>query len=257
MKTFERVSLTICIFLLTLGFVWGATGFPGQITAVTVPIAEGGTNATTAANARTNLGLAIGTNVQAYDADLGVIAGLADPNADRILFWDDSAGAYTYLTAGTGLTITGTTIDATASAQTYPTRVEIVPYFGFTTVQGPWAIGQQHADQILNRYMLVSNGAQNDEITYPVLLASGTYKLDIWTENNTNMGIITAGLGDNTATVDLYSGTYDANQREQITGLTVTTAGVKTLSIKSATKNASASAYYITLSILTLTRTGP
>ncbi len=62
---------------------------------------------------RTQLGLVIGTNVQAYDADLGVIAGLADPNADRLLFWDDSAGAYVYLTAGSGLSITGTTISTT------------------------------------------------------------------------------------------------------------------------------------------------
>lgn len=46
-------------------------------------------------------------------ADGGTGASLADPNADRILFWDDSAGAVTWLTAGTGLTITGTTIDAT------------------------------------------------------------------------------------------------------------------------------------------------
>ncbi len=49
---------------------------------------------------------------QPLDADLTNIAGLADPNADRILFWDDSAGVYAYLTPGTNLTITGTTIDA-------------------------------------------------------------------------------------------------------------------------------------------------
>jgi hypothetical protein len=42
----------------------------------------------------------------------GTGAALVDPNADRILFWDDSAGAFTFLTPGTGLTITGTTIDA-------------------------------------------------------------------------------------------------------------------------------------------------
>lgn len=35
---------------------------------------------------------------------------LADPNADRIRFWDDSAGAEAYLTVGTGLSISGTTM---------------------------------------------------------------------------------------------------------------------------------------------------
>jgi hypothetical protein len=40
-------------------------------------ITEGGTGATTASAARTALGLAIGTNVQAYDGDLGAIAGIA------------------------------------------------------------------------------------------------------------------------------------------------------------------------------------
>lgn len=69
-----------------------------------------------AATARTTLGLAIGTDVQAHDAFLDDIAALTDPNADRILFWDDSAGAVTWLTAGSGLTITGTTMTASASA---------------------------------------------------------------------------------------------------------------------------------------------
>lgn len=41
----------------------------------------------------------------------------ADPNADRILFWDDSAGATAWLTAGSGLSISGTTITATATSE--------------------------------------------------------------------------------------------------------------------------------------------
>lgn len=40
------------------------------------------------------------------------IQSLADPNADRIMFWDDSAGAMKWLTAGTGLAISGTTLNA-------------------------------------------------------------------------------------------------------------------------------------------------
>src|SRR3990167_6170358 len=36
------------------------------------------------------------------DSKLGSIASLADPNADRIMFWDDSEGTYKYLIAGSG-----------------------------------------------------------------------------------------------------------------------------------------------------------
>ena len=52
-----------------------------------------------------------GTDVALADGGTG--ASLTDPNADRILFWDDSAGATAFLTPGTGLTITTTTIDVT------------------------------------------------------------------------------------------------------------------------------------------------
>lgn len=38
-----------------------------------------------------------------------------DPGADRIGFWDESANTYTWLTAGTGLTITDTTLTASAA----------------------------------------------------------------------------------------------------------------------------------------------
>lgn len=46
-------------------------------------------------------------------ADGGTGSSLTDPNADRLMFWDDSAGAVDWLTLGTNLSITGTTINAT------------------------------------------------------------------------------------------------------------------------------------------------
>lgn len=56
-----------------------------------------------------------------YDLQL-----LADPNADRLVFWDDSAGAGAFLTLGTGLTITDTTIAVSAAAVDHNTLLNYV-----------------------------------------------------------------------------------------------------------------------------------
>lgn len=53
----------------------------GTITGITdLAVADGGTGASTASGARTNLGLVIGTNVQAWDADLDTWAGKTAPS---------------------------------------------------------------------------------------------------------------------------------------------------------------------------------
>lgn len=55
---------------------------------------------------------------QSSDPLLDDISALADPNADRLLFWDDSAGDIVWLTLGTNLSITGTTINASGGGGT-------------------------------------------------------------------------------------------------------------------------------------------
>ena len=59
------------------------------------------------------------TGSGAYSATVNLshlgIEDLSDPNADRILIWDDSAGAVAWGTANTGLSISGTNINNTVS----------------------------------------------------------------------------------------------------------------------------------------------
>jgi hypothetical protein len=65
---------------LTLGGTLSGVNLTTQVTG-TLPITNGGTGSTTASAARTALGVAIGTDVQAYDAELATLAGMSSSRA--------------------------------------------------------------------------------------------------------------------------------------------------------------------------------
>lgn len=74
-------------------------------------------------------------------ANGGLGVALVDPNADRILFWDDSAGTYQWLTLGTNLSITGTTINAVSGMANPMTTAGDLIYGGSSGTPARLAIG--------------------------------------------------------------------------------------------------------------------
>ena len=102
-NTISSATSLAAVGTVTTG-VWSATD---------VAVAAGGTGSSTASGARTNLGVAIGSDVQAYDADLAALAGLTSA-ADKGIQFTGSGAAATYdlKTAGKALLD-----DANAAAQ--------------------------------------------------------------------------------------------------------------------------------------------
>jgi len=64
-----------------------------------------------------------GTDVALADGGTG--ASLTDPNADMIMFWDDSANVVTWLTPSTGLTLNGTDLTVRTSSDSQTGIVEL------------------------------------------------------------------------------------------------------------------------------------
>jgi hypothetical protein len=81
------VGLSVPAFLSVSGSpVTGAGTLTVTYSGTALPVANGGTGATSASAARTSLGLAIGTDVQAYSAKLADIAGLTYAQGDILYY---------------------------------------------------------------------------------------------------------------------------------------------------------------------------
>lgn len=155
-----------------------------------------------------------GTDVALADGGTG--ASLADPNADRILFWDDSGGVMTWLTPSTGLTISGTSMTVRSASETQTgiseraTTAEALTGTDTTrhvTPAGVKAVadtkanvshthtaGDIDAEASTDGYVLTSDGAGN--AAWEAVPAGGTVDVLSNVATSTIIGRVTAGSGD-------------------------------------------------------------
>jgi hypothetical protein len=115
--------------------------------ATDVAVADGGTGGSTAGDARTNLGLVIGTDVQAYDAGLLDLAGLAVTDGNFIvgdgLNWVAESGATARTSMGVAIGTDVQAYDATlASLAGLGTAAD---KFAYTTGVDTWVEGDMDA----------------------------------------------------------------------------------------------------------------
>lgn len=136
-----------------------------------------------------------------------------------------------------------------------PRRIDVIPFTPAALETGTWANGQGSAE-VLGAARFNSTQAQNDEIGYDLILAAGTWRIDLIVTKTTAGGIASVRVDDvEVGTVDTYNGSTTRNNAASVTGITVATTGLHRVSLKAATKNASSSAYIIAFNMLTLRKT--
>ena len=177
----------------------------GKITGITdVAVADGGTGASTTSGARTNLGLEIGSDVQAYDTELKAIAGLTSMANKGIQF--------------TGAGSAGT-FDLTNAAKTL---IDDESVSAMRTTLGVDQAGTDNSTNVTlatvtDNYLSLS-GQEVTAGTVPLSLG-GTGATSA-AAARTALGVDAAGT-DNSTDVTLANTNYLSISRQEITGGTV------------------------------------
>lgn len=161
----------------------------------------------------------------------------------------------------TAKTLTDVEAFAWDTIQPVGTRVEVNPWqadsanTNWSSLQGPVQLVQSGGLQP-PAGSRESTGAQNAEVTFKPVLATGTWKLHLLTATYNSAGIATVNMDTvSQGTIDLYTAGFTTSVKKTLTGIAVLTSGIHDLNFKLATKNGSSSSYFGDLIAITLERT--
>jgi len=103
---------------------------------------------------------------------------------------------------------------------------------------------------------LSSSAAQNDQITWDIVLSPGTWTVWLHHFTNTDAGIYSIQLDSvEVGTIDGYANPAVENVLSSVTGISVATGGKIELKLRMATKHASSTAYRGVIRMIVLQRT--
>jgi len=185
-----------------------------------VPVTDGGTGASTASDARDNLGLTINTDVQAYNTELAAIAGLATTDGGIIVgngstfVLETGATARTSLGVGTGDSPTFTGVTTTGNAAVGGS----LTVTGTLVHNGPSVWVDAENVSIAANYTRLNRGYTTDAAQSGGIVVN--YDPTTTQTTTTGAGIFTAGVdGVSNPTVTTQgSGTFSAGDLVQISG---------------------------------------
>lgn len=125
---------------------------------------------------------------QPLDPFLTDISNLTDPNADRLLFWDDSVGDIGWLTPSTGLSVSGTNIAVSGittseiSAATLVTESEGIGSNDNDTTLPTSAAVKDYVDNAVDQSWLFTSSDQTITLNSTLTIAHGLGRAPIQTD---------------------------------------------------------------------------